>query len=320
MKRDKIILLVLAFLLALGLTVGLTGCSGQKTETMDLGVVLRETAELLTDSNPNPTYGSIGGEWAVYGLANWDGEVPNDAWFDTYYANLESYVKDCKGVLNDRKYTEYSRVILALTAMGKDPSDVAGYNLLEPLADFDQTVFQGINGPAYALMALDSGNYEVPKVKGEGTQASRDIYIDYILSKELDGGGWSLSGGDSAEADITAMVLQALAKYRDREDVNAAVKRGVEALASLQGADGSYTSYGTDSSETISQVIAALCQLGISTDDQRFVIDGKSLADRLLEYRTEDGTFRHTLDGEGDMMATEQAFYALVDLYQVQNK
>jgi len=314
-NRNKIISLFLALILVLGLT----GCGGQKTEAADLESVLTETANLLVEKTPNPTYGSIGGEWAVYGLANWNGDIPESAWFDTYYANLESYVKDRKGVLDTRKYTEYSRVILALTAMGKDPSNVAGYNLLEPLADFDQTVFQGINGPAYALMALDSGSYEMPAVKGDGTQASRDMYIDYILDKEAEGGGWSLSGGP-AEADLTAMMLQALAKYRDREDVQAALERGVEVLAALQGADGSYTSYETDSSETISQVMIALCQLGISMDDERFVVDGKTMTDRLLAYRTEDGTFKHTMDGEGDMMATEQAFYALVGLYQVQNK
>ena len=314
-NRNKIVSLLLALMLVLGLT----GCSSRNTDAVDLGSVLTETANLLVEQTPNPTYGSIGGEWAVYGLANWGGDVPADAWFDIYYANLESYVKDHKGVLDARKYTEYSRVILALTAMGKDPSNVAGYNLLEPLADFDQTVFQGINGPAYALLALDSGNYEIPTVKGDGTQASRDMYIDYILDKEAEGGGWSLSGGP-AEADLTAMVLQALAKYQDRKEVQVAVERSVEVLAALQDADGSYTSYETDSSETISQVMTALCQLGISMDDERFVIDGKTLTDRLLAYRTEEGTFRHTMDGEGDMMATEQAFYALVGLYQVQNK
>jgi prenyltransferase beta subunit len=116
------------------------------------------------------------------------------------------------------------------------------------------------------------------------------------------------------------MVLQALAAYQEREDVQVAVERGVSVLAQLQNEDGSYTSFETDSSETISQVILALCELGISMEDERFIVDGKTLADRLLEYRTEDGGFRHTMDGERDMMATEQAFCALVDLYQVQNK
>lgn len=316
MKRNKIISLVLACLLALGMS----GCGGQSAGTSDLQAVLNETASMLANENPEPSYGSVGGEWVVYGLARWKGDVSEEAWFNTYYKNLEDYVIDCKGVLDSRKYTEYSRVILALTAMGRNPADLAGYNLLEPLADFDQTVFQGINGPAYALMALDSGNYEIPEVKGDGTPASREMYVDYLLEKELDGGGWSLSGGDGADADLTAMVLQALAAYQEREDVQTVVERGVSVLAQLQNENGSYTSFETDSSETISQVILALCKLGISMEDERFVVDGKTLADRLLEYYTEDGGFRHTMDGESDMMATEQAFCALVGLHQVQNK
>ena len=45
------------------------------------------------------------------------------------------------------KHTEYSRVILALTAIGRDPSKVAGYNLLMPLGDIEKTIWQDQNGP-----------------------------------------------------------------------------------------------------------------------------------------------------------------------------
>ena len=308
-KKNQIISLLLTILLVLGLA----GCGQtQKAEPVELDAVLQETAEMLIEANPNPGCGSIGGEWSVFALSRWGGGIPEGAWFDTYYANLEEYVKECEGVLDARKYTEYSRVILALTALGKDPANVAGYNLLEPLADFDATIFQGINGPAYALLALDSGNYDIPAVKGDGTQATRDMYVDYILSKEIQGGGWSLSGAGAAEADLTAMALQALAKYQSREDVQAAVERGVNVLAEMQSEDGGYESFGAASSESFAQAILALSELGIPMDDERFVKDGKTLVDRLLEYRADDGGFKHTLDGGSDMLATEQAFYALV--------
>lgn len=90
-----------------------------------------------------------------------DAAVPQSYW-DNYYSNLENYVKAHNGVLHSRKYTEYSRVVLALTAIGKEPSNVAGYNLLTPLGDYDKTIQQGINGPIWALLALDSGNYAMP--------------------------------------------------------------------------------------------------------------------------------------------------------------
>lgn len=50
--------------------------------------------------------------------------------------------KKQKWLLHEKKYTEYSRVILALTAIGEDVTDVGGYNLLQPLSDFKQTVWR----------------------------------------------------------------------------------------------------------------------------------------------------------------------------------
>ena len=148
-----------------------------------------------------PQVGAVGGEWAILGLARGGADIPSGYYAD-YYANVESYVKAREGVLHTKKYTEYSRVVLALTAIGKDPANVAGYDLLAPLGDFDKTVWQGINGAIFALLALDSGEYE---------SALREKYVDYILQKQLADGGWALSG-ESADADVTAMALQALAK------------------------------------------------------------------------------------------------------------
>lgn len=273
---------------------------------------LQECAEMLTTSIPEPTCGSVGGEWVVFGLARWGGEVPEE-WFETYYKNLEEYVISCEGILHPKKYTEYSRVILALTAIGKDPADVGGYNLLEPLADFEQTIFQGVNGPAFALLALDSGNYEIPENVTGSTQATRELYVDYILSQELEAGGWALSG-DQVDIDITAMVLQALAKYTDRQDVAEAAERALDVLSQQQNENSGYIAFDAESSESISQVIAALAELNVSVLDERFVKNEKNMAERLLEFQSEDGGFKHLMDGDSDLMATEQAFYALVAL------
>lgn len=137
---------------------------------------MKDSAEYMLSAVKAPEVGSIGGEWAVIGLARSGCSVPAN-YFESYYARVEKYVKDCKGVLHERKYTEYSRVILALTAIGKDPSNVAGYDLLKPLGNFEKTVWQGINGPIWALIALDSGNYDIPKNSEAKTQATRCLFI-----------------------------------------------------------------------------------------------------------------------------------------------
>lgn len=278
---------------------------------------LTQTAQWLITQIPEPAYGSIGGEWMIFGLARSGAEVPG-GYYDNYFERVAVYTAENSGVLHTRKYTEYSRVILALTAIGKDPGDVGGYNLLVPLADFEQTVFQGINGAIFALLALDSGNYAIPENAAGTTQATRELYVDYILSAQCSDGGWALSG-DEADVDITAMALQALAKYRERQDVAQAVEQGVAVLSQLQNENGGYSAYGSESSESIAQVIVALTELGLDIQDDRFVKNGSSLKDRLLQYRLEDGSFCHILEGETDLMATEQAFYALVALYRAEN-
>lgn len=296
----------------------MTSCGGQQAdEGYDLDTVLTETAELLVSENPEPDFGSVGGEWLVLGMAKWGGDVP-EGWYENYYKNVEDYVASCSGNLSEHKNTEYSRVILALNAIDKDPADVEGFDLTAPLGDYDKTVFQGINGPVYALLAMDSGDYDVPQVEGAAVQATRTMYVDYILAQEVSGGGWSLAGGP-ADPDITAIVLQALAKYQDNEDVRAATDRAVDVLSSMQSEDGGFENNGIESSETLSQVILALTELGISVDDDRFVKGGNTLVDKLFEFRTDDGGFKHIAEGESDMLATEQAFYSLVSLYRVEN-
>ena len=94
----------------------------------------------------DPIVASVGGEWTVFGLARSGLNIPKE-YFEKYYANVEKTLKEKSGILHRIKYTEYDRVILALTAIGKDVKNVAGYDLTKPLADFNTLIKQGINGP-----------------------------------------------------------------------------------------------------------------------------------------------------------------------------
>lgn len=301
---------IVTLMLALCMIVTMTACGAKKTPGELAAEAMPQTALWLRENVTDPTCAAVGGEWTVLGLARSGLEVPAE-YFQIYRENASAYTARQGGVLHEKKYTEYSRVILGMTAIGEDPHDVGGFDLLIPLADYEKTVFQGVNGPIFALLALDSGNYDIPRNTSGGTQATRELYVDFILGAELPEGGWSFSGGE-AEADMTAMALQALARYRDRKDVSDAVERGVAVLASLVTEEGGYLSYGEASSESLAQVIVALTELGISLEDERFLCKKATLVDRLLEYRKDDGSFSHTKEGQGDILATEQAFYALV--------
>ena len=139
------------------------------------GNTVEKTAGYLQAQIAEPGTGSVGGDWLIFGLARSGVKVPQK-YFDAYYENVEAAVREKNGVLSDRKYTEYSRTVLALTAIGKNPADVAGFDLLKPLADFEQVTRQGINGTIFALLALDSGNYEIPENPDAAVQATRQMY------------------------------------------------------------------------------------------------------------------------------------------------
>jgi hypothetical protein len=273
-----------------------------------------KTAAHVYETVKKPGVGAVGGEWAVIGLARSGYDVP-DAYYAAYCESVEAYVKERKGVLHDKKYTEYSRVILGLTAAGYDPRDVGGYDLTVALGDFERTVWQGINGPIWALIALDSANYPVPQNPAAKTQATRELYIDEILRRQLPDGGWSLSAGADAasDPDITGMALQALANYADRPRVKAAAEKALVRLSELQDENGGYTGFGDANSESVVQVLIALCALGVPTDDARFIKNDATLVDNILSFGNSDGSFRHMSGGDGDdPMATEQALCGLV--------
>lgn len=273
--------------------------------------IYEQTGKWLAENVKNPVVASTGGEWAVIGLAR-AGYPVDSGYYDRYIANVMNRLEETGGVLDKRKYTEYSRVVLALTAVGYDVTNVAGYNLLEPLADYDQVVWQGINGPIWALLAFDSHAYVIPSAPaGSKTQTTRSRLIDTILNAELAGGGWSLYGG--ADTDITAMALQALAPYYTSDvKVKAAVDRALACLSGMQNEEGGFGSWGSMNSESCAQVLVALTSLNINPEtDSRFVKNGNTVLDALCSFAVEDGGFKHTATGERNGMATEQGYYAL---------
>lgn len=275
-------------------------------------VNIEKTAEYIMTAVENPVISSVGGEWTIIGLARSGLDIPQ-SYFDKYYQNVRACLNEKNGILHSAKNTEYSRVIIALTAIGKNPENVDGCNLITPLYDTEKTMRQGLNGPVWALIALDCGSY--------GSAAIREEYIAKILEREKEGGGWSLSEtSENAEIDITAMTVTALARYCGREDVSSAVMRAVSFLSEKQNENGGYTSYGSDTSESTAQVLCALSALGASAEDSRFVKNNKSLIDNILSFSISDGSFSHTSNkSEANLMATEQCFYSLVAAKRLEN-
>lgn len=312
--------------------VSLSDEVGDFVEEEDIPVSVREMMKttysyleggngIVLDGDILSAAASTDGDWFAIGCGRGN---KKDA-YASYLKALDSYVtsqyaKNDYG-LHRVKATEWHRIGLAVLACGGDPTSIGKDQNGKPVNLVKDGVYeckvgnpwkQGINGAIYALILLDAGDYEVP----EGATYNRQVLIDYILGKELSGGGFALSG-TSADVDVTAMALQALAPYKDQDDVKAAINRGLKVLSKLQKEDGDFASYGTVNSESTAQVLIALCALKIDPmTDERFITNsGNTLIDGIEKYYVKNGGFAHTIDGgkkEVNGMATQQSLLALI--------
>ena len=265
-----------------------------------------------------PVVSYLFGEWAVLGQAR--AKVPlSEAYIAAYYEKVVAYVQKnmgADGVLVDPEsrnptVTDNERIILALTAIGKDPANVGGENLLKALQNKDimkvtDTSNTDINGLVMGLLALNSRNYT----------SDTSWLVQAVLEQQNKDGSWRASADTKpvGDVDMTAMALQALAPYyKDggNETVNTAVEKALNWLS------GKYRS-GYDSSESCAQVVIALSALNLDANtDARFTktVEGKTLSvlGNLLQYRVaENGGFKHQFaDKAVNEMATEQALCAM---------
>ena len=274
--------------------------------------------------------------------------------YDDYLAAMQAYIEktyaENNGILHSVKATEWHRAVVAIAALGGDPTAFGTYNgnPIDMIADGSYNCVtskgpggQGINGWIWGLISMDTGMYDVP----ENAKYTRETFIKEILKMQLtDGvngneyGGWVLGGyGSSSDVDITAMAIQALAPYYNDDTVytytneiskkevsktvGQCVDEALDRLGTMMNKDGGFNSWNTNNVESISQVVVALCSLGINpAEDERFITsDGKTLLDGMLRFRVGDGGFCHILDAGWNSMATDQATYALVSYWRFEN-
>lgn len=285
-----------------------------KKAAKELGDIYKTTGDYI-EKLPGDELNAFGSEWYILGLARSGRKV-----FDDYYKAIEKYVSeniDENGRLDEKRATDNAKLVLVLSALDKDVTDVGGHDLLKALSDMDYVTQQGLSGAIYALLAFDCRGYDVPSADKNVEQTSREGLVKYILDKQLKDGGWAYSG-DKAEPDMTAMALQALAAYYKTDaKVKEAADKAVACLSKLQNTTGGYDSYGSVNSESAAQVITALTALGIDPDnDARFVKNGASVLDSLCGFYVDGGGFRHVSDGKLDPTATAQGYYALAAYYR----
>lgn len=289
----------------------------------DVDTVLSKVRSYILSKDTKPDYSSI---WNVIGLKRSGLYVP-ESYTDLFYSNVIAYCESKDWQLTRAKYSDYSKLILALTSIGVDARNVMGHNLLSYLSDYKNVSRQGNNGPIWALIALKSNPaYTIPEDPSAEQQNSEELMVQKIVEMQCADGGWTLMG-DTGDSDMTGMAMQALASYYNKEgyeNVTKAIDKGLAWISKNQLSNsGGFGTMGTETSESVAQIITALCGVGIDcSKDSRFIKNGKWPMTGLFQYYMSEGGFMHVAAGAGnngggaggeiDGMATEQGLYATV--------
>ena len=173
----------------------------------------------------------------------------------------------------------------------------------------DSLIDQGVMTYIYALHLCNNGI--------ELSMSQEDI-ISKLLSLQ-NKSGWSVTNGDP-DVDVTAMAITALSVHYDDEKVKKAIDESIMYLSEIQLDTGSFEGFSEENCETVAQVIIALSSLEIDCEtDPRFIKNGKSPVDALISFQTEPGQYSHSVNGETNSSATNQAVQALVSFYRMKN-
>ena len=324
--RRRMALFVCIAALILALLPGKTLASGT-----DLDRMIRETTSGLSSMRSKP--GRLLNQPEEIHVGTTDDWIPlvlafggSREYYDEFLDMLQTYVESRYaeyGCLEEITSTEYHRIALTVMALGGDPTsfgtkpDGSPIDLIaDGTYDFRgiDLGLQGLNGLTWALITLDASGIEIPP----DARYQRQDIIDAILSAQEPDGGFGLMKGGS-EVDITSMALQALSPYK--EQYTEPIERALAYLSGVKTSTCGFICYGEENAESVSQVVMALCALGIDPEtDPRFCSRGMTPLAELDRFRFPDGTYGHALSSEkGDSMATVQALEALLSLRELRN-
>lgn len=253
-----------------------------------------EEIQAAVDSTVQYIMKSDIGEWEVIALRQAGKTVPAN-----YLESVKALVKERQGKFS--RITDTERYVLGILAAGGDPTNIEGYNLVASIYNGNVTK-QGLNGVAYALIALDSANFIVP----ETAVWTREKLVNHLLDRQNADGGWAWDESTTSDIDTTAMILTALSPYKNQEGVIDHVEAAVQYVAAQ------YQNSKIDNSSTAAQVIIALSALGMDANGAPFTKDNSSLFQYFLTFQNKDGGFDWQGGDESDVFTTSQAIQALV--------
>lgn len=255
----------------------------------------------------NQPMNKYGNEWNIFSTLRAGGAVSQEK-LDAYYANVSEKLKNGTKKL---RATDVARVSITLAAMGKDLTDIEGVDLMKALYSDDLASKIGndsSNAAIWALIALDCQKAEIP----EGAVWTREKLIKKILDFQTVEGGFGLFDNKTSSIDMTGMALQALAPYREKENVSAAFDKALTHLKGKMTLDAGFNDAGSENSQSTAQVLTALTAAGIDplAKENGFINNDKNMVTNLDSYKADSG-FMWQRGQTGNGMATQQVVYAL---------
>ena len=200
--------------------------------------------------------------------------------------------------LGRASYTYAAGAVRAMQYLGMDPGDINGLDYIVPLTNTSKaapTSTQNFNSYLYDIASIDP---EVWRSRGVDGDMLAEQFITRVLADQTpDGGfdgyyGYNVATAKEGQTVIgqgsvpeTISALSALAPYRDKENVAAAIEAGLTYLSSVQLADGSFVCWGdTPNGAVTLSMLNLMDKLDISIDDERFVKNGNTVADAMRTF------------------------------------
>lgn len=281
---------------------------------------LEDAAALTYANDKNVTFSSYD---AVTYLARANYPVAKN-YYDTYYKAVEKAVSNnFEGFYS---LGVYEKTIIALRAIGKDATNVAGINLVERMLNEATSLKEQNklteNDIIWLLLAAES-----TELTANSSAISVETLLSFLEEKQFENGGLSWSSdnewGKTPSVDTTALAITALAPYTQ---TYATAQKIVDQAFSYIAEEaneriGFYSSYANgDSSDSVAQLIVAQTAMHINPQTQmNFVKNGHwSVRNLLSSYDAVEAGFQLAPNNVVDGYSTKSATLALTayDLYK----
>lgn len=240
-------------------------------------------------------------DWAIFALGR-NQEEGCEKLYEDYYQGVLALLADPAKLIP----SDYIRLSLSLTAIGIDPRNIEGNDLLEKIDQADREMYfkMSTSSLAYALALME-------RYPDSFSGTLKEDTIQKILDAQQADGSFDYTvGGGYPDPDSTAQAMQGLMLLGDT--YASEIQAAVDWLKAQMNEDGAILNWGAANPSSTAQVLIAFAQKG----EDPINAQGKTLYDGVMSFALADGSFQdanwQTGELEYNEYATGQCFQALV--------